>query len=179
MEAGRSDRWTVTDANQGPGMLTKINHKLDEIIAVLMDGRPKQHHGHQVEPNQEHAAQIAQVLRDVSTLRDGCRSADIRILQMLSDARDKLERLECMSQALLDAVAGIGGNVTALTTIMVDHDTATQATLAKLAALIAAGGTAVDPDVATTIADLQAMSASVATAAATIQGETAAMVAAV
>lgn len=153
-------------------MWASINNKLDNIIGLLMNGRPipafGRHHGHH---DEEIAAQLAELLRLTTAHREGSRSADARILQQLTVMGAKLERLECMSQELLDAVASVTDKVQKIR----DAQAANHEETLKVLEALKASPVGSDPDVAKAIEQLTAASASATAAVDVITAETNAM----
>lgn len=156
-------------------MWGQIDNKLNNIIGLLMNGAPGAPmldlRAHRVEPNEEHAAQIAELLRLCTAHREGSREADARILQLLATMGAKLERLECMSQELLDAVAGMTAAMQKMRDAQAANHTETMAVLDVLKGTPAAS----DPDVAKAIEALTAASTTATQTADDINAETKAM----
>ncbi|MCC8945983.1 hypothetical protein H8A97_12960 [Bradyrhizobium sp. Arg62] len=85
-------------------------------------------------------------------------------------------RIATMSQALLDAVATLTGNVSTLSTNMVDHDAKMQTLIADLqAALNKNPATGEDPDIARAIDAISQASSGVATVAQQVAAESQSM----
>lgn len=152
-------------------MFPILNNKLDNVIGLLMNGRPIPAFGEHGRHNEEIAAQLAEVLRLTTAHREGSRSADARILQQLTAMGAKLERLECMSQELLDAVASVTDKVQKIRDAQVANHEETM----KVLEALKASPVGSDPDVAKAIEQLTAASASATAAVDVITAETNAM----